>query len=124
MKWFQAHLRLIGTAAAVCVWLLLATHFCVDMGRAHAEIALHSVHSEAEPHEADPAAHPECRPALRGSSDRDPVNASMETEAFSGPGSAILVGGMPAEQVAILAPDAAGRARSAPLYVLHATFLI
>jgi hypothetical protein len=124
MKWFRAHLRFIGTAAAVCGWFLFATHFCVDVGRAHTEIVPHAPHSETEPHEADPVAHPECPLALWGSPDRGPINSPMEAEVFSGPMAALPVIGAPAEHAVVLLPADAGRARSAPLYLLHATFLI
>jgi hypothetical protein len=123
MKWFLAHLRFIGTVAAVFGWFLFATHFCVDVGRAHPEIVPHA-HGEAEPHEADPVAHPECLLALWGSPDRGPVNSPMEAKVFSGPMAAIPVIGMPAEHAVVLLPGDAGRARSAPLYLLHAAFLI
>ncbi len=124
MKRYQAHLRLIGTVAAVCGWLLLATHFCVDIGSTHTELVPHAAHSDAAPHDADPIGHSACLLILRGNPDRDPANPPMETETFAGPGKAILLGDMPAEHAVVLLPADAGRARSAPLYLLHAAFLI
>ena len=115
---------MVGIAVSVCAWLLLATHFCVDVGSAHTEAVAHHTHSETEPHEADRAAHPECPLALWGSSDRGPVNPSMETGAFPEPGPAMVVVARPAGRAAPLPPSDVGRARSAPLYLLHATFLI
>ena len=124
MSRFQFPLRLVGTVAGVCAWLLLAAHLCVDVGSAHTEVVAHHAPSEAAPHEADRAAHPECLLALWGSSDRAPVNSPTETGAFSEPGAAVVVLAMPAEHAAPLLPTDVGRARSAPLYLLHATFLI
>ena len=124
MRRGKSHLRLIGTAAAVCAWLLLASHFCVDLGNAHTEVVAHHAHGEAEPQDGDRAAHPECLLALWGSSDRGPVKPAMETGAYPEPGAAIVVVVMPAERAAPLPPADIGRARSVPLYLLHATFLI
>ena len=124
MSRIQFPLRLAGTAAAVCAWLLLASHLCVDVGSAHTEVVAHHAHGEAEPHEADRAVHPECLLALWASPDRAPVNSPTETGAFSEPGAPIVVLAMPAEHAAPLLPADVGRARSAPLYLLHVTFLI
>ena len=119
MDRFRSHLRLIGSATAVAAWLLLATHFCVDVGEAHAPVTAVAGHGEADPHGAD-LADPECAPAL--SADRDPGSPAMAVD--SGLVPVGVATGKPAPHVPILFPADVGRARSAPLYLLHATLLI
>ncbi|MGH7186071.1 MAG: hypothetical protein ACREIB_07340 [Pseudomonadota bacterium] len=99
-------------------WLLLATHFCVDVGEAHAPVAAHA-HGDADAHGTD-LAHPECPVAV--SADRDPGGPPMVMDL--GPGSVTLGLDTPAQHLAIAPPAVAARARSAPLYLLHATLLI
>ena len=115
---------MVGAVTAACAWLLLATHFCVDVGGAHAGIAPAPAHSEAEPHAADSGAHPECALALWASPDRDPASAPLEPEALPEAAGAIVAIAMPVQQAVPLPPGDIGRAGSAPLYLLHATFLI
>ncbi len=124
MKRLRSRLRWVGTASTISAWLLFATHFCVDVGSAHTEVVAHPAHSKAEPHEADRGAHPECVLALSGSADRGPVNPSIGTGGFPEAGPTIVAIAIPAERAAPLASADVGRARSAPLYVLHTAFLI
>ena len=124
MTWLRSNLRLISATGTVCGWLFLATQLCVDVGSTHAEIALHLAHGEAEPHRVDLAAHPECLRALSGGSDRGPAGSPVEVEAFSGVAAAMVALAMPEGRAGPLPVAGDGRVRFAPLYLLHATFLI
>lgn len=114
----SSRVRVIGIAAALTAWLLLATHVCIDVGGAHAVPAQQQAHAQGNSH-GGPPGHADCAPAL--SADRDPGYAPIATDLGS-----VAVGldvAKPARQAPLAFPDAA-RSRSAPLYLLHAALLI
>ena len=115
----RSHLRLVGALAALAACLLLAVHFCVDVGNGHAPVAVHASHGHDDGHGAE-LTHPDCPVAL--SPDRDPGHALIVTDV--GPAAVTLDLGQPARYVPVVCSADVARARSAPLFLLHASLLI
>jgi hypothetical protein len=124
MTWRWGRWRLLGGALTLCSWLLLVTHICVDVGQTHATVAASHVHSEADPHDADSPLHSQCLFALWASLGRVPVDPAIVADAWVVPGVPALPAPSILEQPRWSPLVRPVVARSAPLYLLHATLLI
>lgn len=120
-------LRRFGNVLALGGWLLLVSDPCVDIGTIHAPIGPTSAHGAEDQTEA--RGHAECPSAALVSADRDSLPAGSGMDTTGSPVSATVSCSAnlsaPGESPGKLRWTEMTRSRSpAPLYLLHAVFLI